>query len=321
MKARLSVCIPTYNGAPFVAEAIGSVLSQSCSDYRLIVVDDCSTDGTLDVVRGFADPRMQLIEGERNLGLIGNWNRALDLADGELVVLLHQDDVLGAGFMAGVVDFFDRHPEVGIVSAGGRPIDREGKVNSVIRLLTSRYRTQSKTRILSPGAESVLHLVAYGATISGIVVRRAIYEELGKFDPAFPYSADEEMWTRIAQRYPLGLLPGTLVYQRNHATQFRAQTWARPDFLEQYLAVQTRRLLYAGAAAIPDPRHLVARTGAAVAFRMIAGGNIRTARSYLDACEAMYPPIIRDPKHAAASLFCRLPQVGRFVCQNVLALN
>ena len=80
-----SVCIPTYNGAEFIAEAIQSVLTQSFTDFELLVVDDHSSDNTLDIVRSFADSRLSIHQNEKRLGIPRNWNHCLALAQGEYV--------------------------------------------------------------------------------------------------------------------------------------------------------------------------------------------------------------------------------------------
>ena len=72
---RLTVLMPVYNVAPYVADAIESVLSQSYSDFDLLVLDDCSTDNTVDIVNSFKDSRIRLVRNEVNLGLAENLTR------------------------------------------------------------------------------------------------------------------------------------------------------------------------------------------------------------------------------------------------------
>ena len=111
----VSVCIPAYNAARFIGEAIGSVLAQTCRDFELVVVDDASADDTVDVVRRFSDPRLRLLRNARNLGLAGNWNRATSEARGRYVKLLCQDDLLRPDCLADQVAVLD-HPGNGDVA-------------------------------------------------------------------------------------------------------------------------------------------------------------------------------------------------------------
>ena len=84
-KIKLSVCIPVYNCADYIKEAIDSVLACSITEMELIVIDNCSTDATVEIVKQYVDPRLRLIQNESNIGMLGNWNKALDVVQGEFV--------------------------------------------------------------------------------------------------------------------------------------------------------------------------------------------------------------------------------------------
>src|SRR2546423_6885320 len=92
----VSVCIPSYNNEEFIAHTVKTVLDQTFSDFELVVVDDCSTDRSVSIVKGFSDPKIRLFQNSRNLGLGQNWNRALSRARGKYVKLLCGDDLLHA---------------------------------------------------------------------------------------------------------------------------------------------------------------------------------------------------------------------------------
>ena len=79
---RVSVCIPVFNGARFIAAAIESVLRQTFTDFELIIVDDHSSDRSLEIISGFHDDRLRVVVNERNLGAEGNWNRCLTESKG-----------------------------------------------------------------------------------------------------------------------------------------------------------------------------------------------------------------------------------------------
>lgn len=96
MPPRVSVCVPTYNGAPYLRRALDSARRQSFRDFELLAVDDGSTDGTRELLRACArrEPRLRVVENPARLGLVGNWNRCVRLARGEWVKFLFQDDAL-----------------------------------------------------------------------------------------------------------------------------------------------------------------------------------------------------------------------------------
>jgi len=89
----VSVLMPAYNVEEYIGEAIQSVLRQTLTDWELVIVDDGSTDGTLDVVRSFSDPRIRLIQHERNLGVAAARNRLLLEAKGDYATWLDADDM------------------------------------------------------------------------------------------------------------------------------------------------------------------------------------------------------------------------------------
>lgn len=92
-RVMISVCLATYNGGAYAAEQLHSVLAQLGEDDEVVVADDASNDDTLDVVRGLGDRRIRLLASGGNLGVIRNFERALNAARGEIVFLCDQDDV------------------------------------------------------------------------------------------------------------------------------------------------------------------------------------------------------------------------------------
>jgi len=91
---RVSVCIPTYNGAEHLRAAITSVLNQTVSDLELIVVDDCSTDSTEAVIESIEDSRLRYFKNPTHLGTVANWNKCVSLSSGPYVSFFQQDDIM-----------------------------------------------------------------------------------------------------------------------------------------------------------------------------------------------------------------------------------
>ena len=92
----VSVCIPTYNGSQFLKECIESILAQTFSNFELLIIDDRSSDNTIDLAEEYAtrDSRIKVTINTQNLGLVGNWNRCLEIARGEWIKFVFQDDLL-----------------------------------------------------------------------------------------------------------------------------------------------------------------------------------------------------------------------------------
>jgi len=114
---RVSVIIPTYNRAQMLVECLESVISQTFTDYEVIVIDDGSTDDTGELVKPYLD-RIEYIKHE-NKGNAAARNSGLDIARGELIAFLDSDDLWLPGKLEREVDYLDGHPDVDMVCANG----------------------------------------------------------------------------------------------------------------------------------------------------------------------------------------------------------
>lgn len=90
---RVSVCMATYNGQPYIEDQMASILDQLGRDDEVVVVDDCSNDLTLDIIAGMNDPRIKIFRNERNLGHVQSFSRVLGLGSGDLLIMADQDDI------------------------------------------------------------------------------------------------------------------------------------------------------------------------------------------------------------------------------------
>lgn len=230
---RVSVCIPVYNGANYLAESMASVLTQTFADLRLIVSDNCSTDATPDIVRTFPDPRVSYHRNDVNLGLVGNHNRCLALADGELVVLWHHDDVMLPENLAEKVRVLDAHPSVGFVHSNLWRIDADG------RRLRQHWHAASRRDYVMSGLDFFRdYAVALprGALvfIGAVVARRERYASMAGFCPALPNSCDNEMYMRMALHCDVACLGEPLVLYRDHREAASARhldtAWLREHY-------------------------------------------------------------------------------------------
>ncbi len=112
--ARVSVLLPVYNGAEFLADAVDSILNQTYRDFEIIAINDGSTDLTGEILDRYRDPRIR-VEHQENQGLARTLNRALAIAGGELVARQDQDDLSLPTQPASEVEYLDVHPECGLV--------------------------------------------------------------------------------------------------------------------------------------------------------------------------------------------------------------
>ena len=125
-KPQVTVFIPVYNRRAFIGPAIESMLAQTFEDFELLIVDDGSTDGGLEIMRSYEDPRVRVVANERNQGIPKTRNRGLELARGEYIALLDSDDVSVPDRLARQVEFLDRNPLYAEVGAWSQAMDESG---------------------------------------------------------------------------------------------------------------------------------------------------------------------------------------------------
>jgi glycosyltransferase involved in cell wall biosynthesis len=122
---KFSILLPTYNGADVVGDTIKSILSQSFTDYEIIIHDDVSKDNTEEIVKSFKDQRIIFFRNEKNLGYPGNLEEARKKATGDIIYLMGQDDILAAGALKNTYDAFKISPDIGAVTRPYFWFDRE----------------------------------------------------------------------------------------------------------------------------------------------------------------------------------------------------
>lgn len=212
---QVSVCIPTYNYARFLGDAIESVLRQEFQDFELVVVDNASDDDTPAVVARYSDPRLHAYRNERNIGLFGNFARALELATGDLVKFLSADDWLHPAYLREAVELMRHHTSAAIVSGPGFYVDQGGRVYGI-------GTTGLFDGGLVPGATALraqaAHLNVIGMP-SNTLLRRESLEIVGGFEERFAPAADVHLWGKLLARYDLAWLSQPLCYLRIHRTK------------------------------------------------------------------------------------------------------
>jgi glycosyltransferase involved in cell wall biosynthesis len=248
----VSVCIPVYNMAGYLSETIESVLRQDYGDYELVVSDDASTDGTLEVCSRYTDPRIRLAQFEQRAGQAGNWNRCVEMAAGELIVLLHADDILVPSFLSQAVQFLRDHPEAGMVHCAVQHF----KDQQTLELQQLHDADQ-----VDPGDDFFRRLLTSGCVVNpaGVMVRKKTFVAVGKFTDSIAWGIDWHMWLRIALHTSVGYLHETLAWYRAHDQSGTAgvmatgryakdELWALDDIFSQLPADRPHlRNLYAAA--------------------------------------------------------------------------
>ncbi|MHB8782655.1 MAG: glycosyltransferase family 2 protein [Desulfobacteria bacterium] len=224
---RVSVCIPTCNYGHFIADAIESAIGQTFGDLEVVVVDNVSTDNTSEVVARFvqADRRVRYHRNPSNLGMVGNWNRCLELAGGEFVKILCADDALEPSCLEKTVDAFEKHPGVGVVTSARSITDKN--LNHLRRV------SFSDSHVLRDGTVVIRECLLKGNLIgepTAVTFRRRCAKR--GFLPAYKQLTDLEMWFHLLEQGQMYAIPELLCLIRQHGGQETKANTRTLDFVD-----------------------------------------------------------------------------------------
>ena len=202
----ISVCTAVYNGERYLAQAVESILAQSFGDFEYILIDDGSTDGSLEILRGFEkrDRRVRLVSRE-NKGLTKSLNEAIRLSRGEFIARMDGDDVARPNRFELQHRFLREHPDIVCCGGAHELIDGKGRLLTTLALPTSDEEIQQK---LLAGHTAICHPCA--------MFRKSAAEQVSGYDEQFRVAQDLDMWLRLGEVGKLANLPEVLLQFRMH---------------------------------------------------------------------------------------------------------
>jgi glycosyltransferase involved in cell wall biosynthesis len=213
---KFSVVVPAYNAERTLAETIDSVFAQSAQDFELLIVDDGSTDGTLELARSFeVDPRVRVIH-QQNTGLAGARNAGIRAAGGRFVAFLDSDDLWMPEFLRATGDALEADLGAAFAYTDGWALDdRRGR----LRRATVMARQYPPVPPPSEAADFLDELIERNFILAEATVRMSALEDVGVFVQSLPAVEDYELWLRmLAHGYRAVRPPGLLLIRRDHET-------------------------------------------------------------------------------------------------------
>lgn len=198
--------MPVYNVAPFLREAMDSILNQTYQDFELIVLNDCSPDDSEEILDSYSDQRIVRYLGRENVGLANVLNVGIKMAQGEFIARMDSDDISLPTRLEKQVAYLDAHPEVDLVSAG---MQRFGNSDRIITYTTDFEEVKFNAMSFSP----ILHASSMWRR------ERFLDNDLFYCQEMVP-SEDYDLWARaLAKRLMLVNIPDILYKYRTHAAQ------------------------------------------------------------------------------------------------------
>lgn len=207
----VSVITPSYNQAHYLEATIRSVLEQDYDAVEYIIIDGGSTDGSVDIIRRYAD-RLAYWVSEKDRGQTDALNKGFARARGDILAWLNSDDTYEPGAIREAVDYLKAHPEAGMVYGDANFIDEHGRVIGRFPSAQTDYRR------LRNGYVHVAQQSSF--------FRADLWRKVGPLDPTFYFAMDYDLWVRLAAEAPLHYIPRLWANFRLHSN---AKTVAADD--------------------------------------------------------------------------------------------
>ena len=196
----VTVLMPTYKGARYLAETIDSVLNQTFRDFEFLIINDCSPDDTDAVIARYDDPRIRYVKNETNLGISGSSNKGFQLADGKYIVRQDHDDIALPDKLRLQVEYMESHPEVGLCGTG-----------------FTCFGSKNKTVIYPEDDAEIKALLLFKMPLAhqtSIMRRQLFLEHNLAYDETIASSNDRRLWIAAMDHMQFHNLPQPLLKYR-----------------------------------------------------------------------------------------------------------
>lgn len=222
----VSVVIPAYNAEGFLPELLEAVIKQTYKNIEIIIINDCSKDGTLRVAKDYAkkDKRIKVYDNKTNLGISANRAKGVKLARGEYICWQDADDISMKNRIKLQVEYLNSHPDVGVVGGFMKFFDETGEG------VTRRYFEKDedlRKRVFR------YNPVAQPASM----VRRSVYDVVGNYDPKVTISEDLEMLFRIGTKFKFANVQEVILKYRQVSSSLTRQNLKKME----KVAIEIRR--------------------------------------------------------------------------------
>lgn len=220
MGKKISIVLPVHNGAAYIADSIDSILSQTYKNWELIIVDDCSTDQTPEIIKYYqeSDNRINIYTNEINLGLPKSLNTGFSFASGDYYTWTSDDNLYLPAALEKMIDFLEKEPDIMMVYADYSMIDSSGSIITEMKLSEPQYIVIGNV---------------YGACF---LYRSETAKQTGTYDPESFLAEDYDYWIRIYRQGNIRHLSENLYFYRMHS---KSLTSTKQDLIRK----QTYRVM------------------------------------------------------------------------------
>lgn len=207
LNTQITVLMPVYNSALYLREAIDSILSQTFCDFEFIIINDGSTDNSLEVIKTYKDSRIVVIDNEVNEGIIRSRNKGLKLAKGKYIVNMDSDDISDLTRLEKQFNYLEQHPEITLLASRLVLVNQNNEETGV---WPEDYFCITEQQI----KETLPAINCIGQPT--IMMRSAPVKKVG-YNTRFEYNEDWGLWlTLLSQGHRIAKLPEVLLRYRQH---------------------------------------------------------------------------------------------------------
>jgi len=186
--APVTVLMTAYNGGEYLEESVKSILDQTYCNFEFLIVNDCSTDNTLEILESFQDERIRIHNNERNVGQTKSLNLGLKIASGKYIARMDADDIAFPNWLEHQLKFIEENSECVVVSTKAAVIDSTNRTVKILNSATSFEDVILKSLIAAP----INHV--------GSLFQKDIVLGHGGYDESFKIAQDYELWTRLLRK-------------------------------------------------------------------------------------------------------------------------
>lgn len=216
MKPKVTVLTTVYNGLPHLKDAIESTLNQTLTDFEYLIIDDASTDDSVECILGYQDSRIRLIQNKKNQGVSSTFNKALSLIDTPYVVRLDQDDVSLPNRLKEQIDYLEKNPDISVISSWEIIINSKGK-----KIRNAKGRLNNYGEFIGKvllGLSPIWH--------PSLAFRKKDLDSIGGFKMGYKMAEDFEVTSNFAiSRFKASIVQDFHLLVRLHSTSQSAKDY------------------------------------------------------------------------------------------------